>query len=625
MKDKHQIFKRVLVIFVALFSLMFEALFFGLFSFSDSPYSGTKKLIDSTIDFGVGEIGNNTISPTGEVDFYYGTWVMSQPDEKKTPIPFYFGRPWTGLKLEDGNILSGEGYGSYQFHFKSLTPGTSIRVHKKDYGASVRVYFDTELCYSWGVLSTMSEYDINSGENTSFKPYSVPKSGFVTVTVEVGNNAHGGLQNAVQFEIGASSGRSSSIREAIIFFSVGILLGAILTSLFFVFANVNHRYFAVILSLSITLLLYLFTSSDGALLLMRFDIYPDFFFFEAIHHLLIVTFLVLFLALLKYSDVYFLTKNKAKIYSLSFMISMFLSVVLDFTSLAVLSKLVLIIPAVVLLFHLIFNRTKYSGSNVLFIIIYAIMIGSGISEFEVSILSGSIVFDSCLAFQEIIISLLLLTFFISQYFQLQKTKKENEMMYREKVKIKEDTLKGEIQPHYLFNTLSAIKSAYHSDENKGQKILSLFSENIRNSFDSMKKDLVPFEDEIETIERYVELENLRREKKFNLILDIDFVDFYVPPLSLEPIVENSINYSRVNEKEDGFIEIASYYDDENVVITISDNGIGFDPKFVRVESLGQRNLKERLQLHLNATIQVESQPGKGCVTTIRFPYQEVEE
>ena len=613
------------MIFVALFSLMFEALFFGLFSFSDSPYSGTKKLIDSTIDFGVGEIGNNTISPTGEVDFYYGTWVMSQPDEKKTPIPFYFGRPWTGLKLEDGNILSGEGYGSYQFHFKSLAPGTSIRVRKKDYGASVRVYFDTELCYSWGVLSTMSEYDINSGENTSFKPYSVPKSGFVTVTVEVGNNAHGGLQNAVQFEIGASSGRSSSIREAIIFFSVGILLGAILTSLFFVFANVNRRYFAVILSLSITLLLYLFTSSDGALLLMRFDIYPDFFFFEAIHHLLIVTFLVLFLALLKYSDVYFLTKNKAKIYSLSFMISMFLSVVLDFTSLAVLSKLVLIIPAVFLLFHLIFNRTKYSGSNVLFIIIYAIMIGSGISEFEVSILSGSIVFDSCLAFQEIIISLLLLTFFISQYFQLQKTKKENEMMYREKVKIKEDTLKGEIQPHYLFNTLSAIKSAYHSDENKGQKILSLFSENIRNSFDSMKKDLVPFEDEIETIERYVELENLRREKKFNLILDIDFVDFYVPPLSLEPIVENSINYSRVNEKEDGFIEIASYYDDENVVITISDNGIGFDPKFVRVESLGQRNLKERLQLHLNATIQVESQPGKGCVTTIRFPYQEVEE
>ena len=403
------------------------------------------------------------------------------------------------------------------------------------------------------------------------------------------------------------------------------MLGAILTSLFFVFANVNRRYFAVILSLSITLLLYLFTSSDGTLLLMRFGIYPDFFFFEAIHHFLIVTFLVLFLALLKYSDVYFLTKNKAKIYSLSFMISMFLSVVLDFTSLAVLSKLVLIIPAVVLLFHLIFNRTKYSGSNVLFIIIYAIMIGSGISEFEVSILSGSIVFDSCLAFQEIIISLLLLTFFISQYFQLQKTKKENEMMYREKVKIKEDTLKGEIQPHYLFNTLSAIKSAYHSDENKGQKILSLFSENIRNSFDSMKKDLVPFEDEIETIERYVELENLRREKKFNLILDIDFVDFYVPPLSLEPIVENSINYSRVNEKEDGFIEIASYYDDENVVITISDNGIGFDPKFVRVESLGQRNLKERLQLHLNATIQVESQPGKGCVTTIRFPYQEVEE
>ena len=133
--------------------------------------------------------------------------------------------------------------------------------------------------------------------------------------------------------------------------------------------------------------------------------------------------------------------------------------------------------------------------------------------------------------------------------------------------------------------------------------------------------MIPFEREIETINQYIELENKRFSKPFDLILDLDFANFMVPPLTIEPIVENSVNYSKVNEKDDGFISISSSFKDGNVVIVINDNGIGYDTSKTKSTSIGQKNLIERLHLNLNAEIKIESSLGNGTKTTIVFPYE----
>lgn len=151
--------------------------------------------------------------------------------------------------------------------------------------------------------------------------------------------------------------------------------------------------------------------------------------------------------------------------------------------------------------------------------------------------------------------------------------------------------------------------------------MTTFSKNLRTSLKLMKKEMIPFDDEIDVISHYIDLENERFENKFNLVLELDFTDFKVPPLTLEPVIENSVNYSKVNENEDGFISISSQYDGEYVTITIEDNGIGFDKKTVKKESIGQKNMKERLGLYLNATVSVDSEVGKGTKTTITFPYK----
>jgi sensor histidine kinase YesM len=93
----------------------------------------------------------------------------------------------------------------------------------------------------------------------------------------------------------------------------------------------------------------------------------------------------------------------------------------------------------------------------------------------------------------------------------------------------------------------------------------------------------------------------------------------VPPFSLQPLVENAIKYSRVNEKEDGFIVISSFLDPTGaVVISVSDNGIGYDASKVSGNSVGIKNLSERFHILLNAELTVDSKPGEGTKTTIRF-------
>lgn len=93
----------------------------------------------------------------------------------------------------------------------------------------------------------------------------------------------------------------------------------------------------------------------------------------------------------------------------------------------------------------------------------------------------------------------------------------------------------------------------------------------------------------------------------------------MPILSLEPLVENAIKYSQANLKSDGYILIASTRtEDGNVVITIKDNGLGFDIADIKESSKGIMNSKLRLEMGLNAKATFNSKLGVGTEITIVF-------
>ncbi len=173
----------------------------------------------------------------------------------------------------------------------------------------------------------------------------------------------------------------------------------------------------------------------------------------------------------------------------------------------------------------------------------------------------------------------------------------------------------QIKPHFIFNSLEALRALYHKDLALGDEGLSRLSDFLRGSIGSFDSDLIPFETEIDNIYNYTEFENLKRDEGIEVIFDIDYTDFVVPPFSIQPFVENAFKYSGV-EKTGGRVVISSYREENRVIVGVSDNGKGFDPSAISERSHGIRNACERFALALDARPEIKSEPGKG--TTVKI-------
>jgi sensor histidine kinase YesM len=185
-------------------------------------------------------------------------------------------------------------------------------------------------------------------------------------------------------------------------------------------------------------------------------------------------------------------------------------------------------------------------------------------------------------------------------------------------KLKTTVLREQINPHFIFNSLTAVKSLYHQDVEKGDYAMNLFSKHLRTNVEAIDRDLIPFEHELDNIANYVELQNLKSTQQFNIIYDIAISNFYVPILSLQVFVENAIKYSKVNYKDDGYIEISSYEDSDEIIIEVNDNGVGFDTNQIKDQSYGIKNSRERFALLMNSNIDITSSTGEGTKVKIHI-------
>ena len=115
-------------------------------------------------------------------------------------------------------------------------------------------------------------------------------------------------------------------------------------------------------------------------------------------------------------------------------------------------------------------------------------------------------------------------------------------MQKEKIKDAQvNIMLSQIQPHFVYNSLSAISTLITIDPEKAQEALDNFTEYLRRNLSSLTDvKLIPFEDELKHIETYISLEKLRFDDRINVIYDLKTTDFNVPVLSIQPIVENAM-------------------------------------------------------------------------------------
>lgn len=186
------------------------------------------------------------------------------------------------------------------------------------------------------------------------------------------------------------------------------------------------------------------------------------------------------------------------------------------------------------------------------------------------------------------------------------------------------TMMSQIRSHFVFNLLNAISGMCKYNPEKADDTIVRFSRYLRNNIDIMENDKnIPFTTDIQQLEDYVVLEQVRFGDKIEFYTDTEVTDFMIPPLILQPVVENAIKHGVSQKTGNGTIILKTWETKSHVMITIEDDGIGFDiSELEKEKSVGIRNIRFRLKHLADGDMKIESEIGKGTVVTISIPKKE---
>lgn len=182
---------------------------------------------------------------------------------------------------------------------------------------------------------------------------------------------------------------------------------------------------------------------------------------------------------------------------------------------------------------------------------------------------------------------------------------------------------SQIQPHFLYNALSAISILCRRDPEKAKTAVDNLSDYLRTNLDSLRfEKLVSFHRELEHTNAYLAIEKFRFGDDLQIAYDIQCDNFMMPSLSLQPLVENAVRHGLCGKEDGGTVTIRTEQTDSEYLVRVADDGVGFDPAAVSADGhshIGLENVRTRLQLLSNATLTITSVPGCGTEAVIHLP------
>ena len=181
----------------------------------------------------------------------------------------------------------------------------------------------------------------------------------------------------------------------------------------------------------------------------------------------------------------------------------------------------------------------------------------------------------------------------------------------------------QMRPHFIYNTLMSIYYLCKQDAEKAQQVILDFSSYLRKNFTAIAKaDAIPFEEELEHTRAYLAVEQARFKDQLLVEFDTPFTDFRIPPLTLQPIVENAVKHGMDPELEPLFISISTRRQDGYAEIIVDDSGPGYQPADDNEPHIGLDNVRERLKMMCKGDLTISRRDCGGTIVTIRIPVQE---
>ena len=188
------------------------------------------------------------------------------------------------------------------------------------------------------------------------------------------------------------------------------------------------------------------------------------------------------------------------------------------------------------------------------------------------------------------------------------------------------TMMSQIRPHFIYNTLGSIEQLCSIDPPKAGELVHNFAKYLRGNFGELDNPKpILMSKEMEHVHHYVSIENVRF-PDMTFSFEMNSVDFQIPALTIQPIVENAIKHGLMKLPKGGTIRVLSYETDTHYCVSVEDDGVGFDTGKLLDDRnhVGIRNIRGRLKAMVNGTLEIESTEGVGTAVLIKIP-KEVEQ
>ena len=180
---------------------------------------------------------------------------------------------------------------------------------------------------------------------------------------------------------------------------------------------------------------------------------------------------------------------------------------------------------------------------------------------------------------------------------------------------------SQIRPHFIYNTLGSIEQLCEIDPPKAGELVHNFAKYLRGNFGELDNPKpILMSQEIEHVHHYINIENVRF-PDMTFSFEMNSNDFLIPALTIQPIVENAIKHGLMKLQKGGTVRVRSYETETDYCVLVEDNGVGFDTNELLDDRkhVGIRNIRGRLSVMVNGTLDIESKIGEGTKCLIKIP------
>jgi hypothetical protein len=580
--------------------------------------------------------GDSTLSLSGNWEFYWNQF-LDKNDLKNHPTPDLKAKVpsvWNDF-IVDGKKIGGMGYATYHLHITGAKADTPLAMRIVPFSTAYALYVDDALVASSGQVSTskngfLPQYEV---QTVSF----VPKQENFDIILHISNfvYARGGAWYTIYFGNPEKIFHISQMIFGMDFFITGCLMLLFFFSMFLFSLRHDKGYF---LFLALCIAFIGRTCINGNYLINILFSSPRFLAVVLIDYITLYWLPCLCLGLLKYmypKDISGKLIDFLIVYGIGMTILTLLSPVKAFTNFIYFADAIAFGSGIYGIVKTIQITVKgepevffiVAGESALILCIsYDVlyetnMINNGFKEFS--------------PFGFLITAALLQCMFWVRYDRNCREKERvllelNEADKREQ-KLELEFLKSQIRPHFINNALNAIISISRTDPDKARKLLTEFSKYLRNCYSAKDpENLVPIENELSFVRAYVALEQARFSDFLHIEYDIDSIFLLIPPLTLQPLVENAIIHGVMEKSEDGHILIYVKDCGNFVKVGVTDDGVGIPPELISTllsnehhgNGVGIYNINRRMKKLFSTKLHIISRPEGGTDAYIIIPKEE---